>query len=628
MQGFLPQRVELEGTVERSLSTRLAPAAGRVVGLFFSSGAVVARGAAVLSIAGEAYSSAQHDFIKALRRDARATPADLAHTRGAEEAALTGLKFARSQIDHIRATGLVIDPLPVLCPADALLFSTMPSKTSFLAGASLFSYGKEHYVRCWMDAKHAEYLRPGKLATVSLLDGRHLGASFDRLGAHDQGGVREVRLRTETLLTTGQAVQVEFNFDWYERVTSTCTPSDWPYPNPPRGGDLRRLLELHARKTGAPPPPIGRPAPPTVKPSTSPIVSPLGSRPQRPVARYNDPALPVAPVSTRHSLFIDPNEFARLRISTSKAILTPFIPHWRCMAQVMEDAPSEQPFHVLAPFAGTFIPAPLRRSDTVAAGQLVGTLRLTEPAITAQRAILGDGGGSVREHAARTLRTMGFVNQDYDTIRLRQAPITEVQINATTSGVILEYAEQERDVLAGQGVMQLLCINVHLVRAVLGADEFTQLPTVVKAELCRPSRTEALYSIDTMPVTERSRTERGVLFEAIFPADKEKLKPGHIMDLVLSDPTSSAVRLCVPRDCIMKIAESTEVLIHSRGGAFTPTAIKIGTTRGELVEVLGGLAEGSLVVRDLKPLSFESPQIRAIMGGFWDPSARSTRRVS
>lgn len=628
MDGFLPEELELKGTVESNVGTvsdRLATAEGVVVDLFISSGSFASRGTAVLTVTGEAYIAAQREFINALTERA-AELADVAGALKAKETVLTTLKLARSQIDQIRTSRRAIDPLPVLCPADAIVISTILPQVSFLAGTALFSFTTEQTIRCLMNAEYATYLRPNKQATVILPDGRQMAASLDGLGGFEPNGAREVWLKVDNLVTAvGQPVQVKFQLQPFERVTPSCTSSDWGYPNLPRGDDLRRLRELHARKTGVTLAPITPPPRPKTKPTKSAVVSFLSNRPQREPARYQDPALSGAPASTRHSLFLDPREFERLRISTSRATRTTIVPHWRCSAQVLEDAPPEQPFHVTAPYTGRFVPASLRRSDTVNAGQLVGLLRLSEETVAAQRLLLCRAESSDRERAKCILRGMGFVDQDFDAIELSREPLTELPIIANASGVVLEANEHERGVLAGESLTQLLCINAHLIRASIDAAEHAQLPSPVKADLYRPFQTAALYSTDTLRVTERYRRGNTIFFDAIFPADKQKLKVGHVLDLVLADPSRARSMLCIPRDCIMQIGQSHEVLIHSRGGLFTPAAIKTGKAHGEDVEVLSGISEGWFVVRDLEPLSHASREIRALMGGFWEPPQKVSR---
>ncbi|MBR0854782.1 efflux RND transporter periplasmic adaptor subunit [Bradyrhizobium liaoningense] len=630
MEGFLPEELELKGTVESNVgaqSDRLAPAEGVIVDLFISPGSFASRGTAVLTITGEVYIAAQREFINAFTEAAAAAElSDVAGALRAKEAALAALKLARSQIDQIRTNRRVIDPLPVLCPADAIVTNAISPRVSFAAGAALFSFTTEHTIRCWMNSEHAAYLRPSKQATVIFPDGRQIKASLDSLGASGSNGAREVWLKADKFVAAGgQPVQVKFQFQPFERVTPSCTSSEWGYPILPRGSDLRRLRELHAQKTGAVLAPVTPPPLPKIKPTSPAVVSFLSGRPQRAPARYHDPALSSAPASKRHSLFLDPTEFERLSISTSRATRTTIVPHWRCSAQVLEDAPPEQPFHVTAPYTGHFVPASLRRSDTVNAGQLIGTLRLSDEMIAAQRVLLRGAESSGHERAKCSLRAMGFVDQDFDAIALGRQPLTELPMIANASGLVLHCNERERSVLAGESLMQLLCINAHLIRASIDAAEYAQLPSPVKADLYRPIQTAPLYSTDTLRVTERSRRGNTIFFDAIFPTDKQKLEPGHVLDLVLSDPSRAISKLFIPRDCIMQIGRSHEVLIHSRGGVFTPAAIKTGKAHGEDVEVVSGLTEGCFVVRDLKPLSHASREIRAIMGGFWEPPQKLSR---
>jgi len=298
----------------------------------------------------------------------------------------------------------------------------------------------------------------------------------------------------------------------------------------------------------------------------------------------------------------------------------PITPRWRCSAQVTEYTPPEQPSHISAPYAGIFLPESIRTRDAVEAGKLIGTIQLADSSVADQQILLGNVEPSARANAEGNLRAIGFVDRDFETIDRQRTPIVNKEIYAGYSGVVLDYDAHQRAVPHGETILQLQCTNMHLVRASLDIDSYEALSIAVKADLYRLSRTDSpLYSRSSVLITERSRTSGFVQFEVSFAADKERLVPGHVMELELSDPASTRQGLCVPPDCIVKLGASNEVLIHSKGGILTPAPVSIGKGNGELVQLLDGIPENSFLVRDLQAISRSSPEIRAIMAGFWEP---------
>jgi hypothetical protein len=162
---------------------------------------------------------------------------------------------------------------------------------------------------------------------------------------------------------------------------------------------------------------------------------------------------------------------------------------------------------------------------------------------------------------------------------------------------------------------------MYLLRTTLPSSEFIKLPRVVEARVFWPFHTkgEPVYVNSSALVVERDRTEVDVEFDVTFPTEAGYFKTGYVKDLLLLDNSAQRVGLTVPNDCVAKIGRSAEVLIHSEIGILTPSTVKCGPAFGDSVEIVDGLTTGHFVVRDLDALCAEQPDIRAIMGGFWNP---------
>jgi biotin carboxyl carrier protein len=618
---YLPDCLTFEGTIADPVSSRdrLAPAQGQVADVLLAPGAPIRRGATVLTVTGVAYIKAQEEIIRAFREGSRPRAGlDLAAPIREGEEKLVQLKFSRDQIAWIRQHKRVIDPLPILSPFDAVLTGTLQANELFAEGASLFSIAIGRLVKFRISSKYAQYLRNEKEAKVTLSDGTEVRGRFESFLVGEGDSEGEGRLICDRLLApAGDKARIEFHFDGYERATPTCTRADWPYSSPPRGSDLVRLQRLHANKTGGALPQQVRPTSTVLQ--TSQLAVP-DFRPRRPLARHADPDLPPAPSSQRHSISLSLRKFTELKIRTTRIEPTPIIPRWRCLAQVMECAPPQQPFHVSAAYDGTFLPAPIRRDDVVNPGQPIGHIHLHKNAIEDQQALLAASHANDESPVRERLHGIGFTDQDIAGIKRKKLPITLKEVYATSSGVVQDFWPSERLVKTGETILILRCTNMQLVRAHIAPEEYELIPRIVHTRLSRPflPNSSPVYASSALN-SERSRTDSRVDFDLAFPCGTEFLAPGGIFELELSDPTSSRQGKCIPRDCVLQLGLSNEVLIYSRGAVLTPAAVVLGKARDSVVEVLGGISAGQSLVRDLKDLVNISKEIYALMGGFWTP---------
>jgi hypothetical protein len=84
-------------------------------------------------------------------------------------------------------------------------------------------------------------------------------------------------------------------------------------------------------------------------------------------------------------------------------------------------------------------------------------------------------------------------------------------------------------------------------------------------------------------------------------------------------PSATRPALAVPEDCVVRLGQSNEVLVHTGIQELTPRSVVLGERRPGWVEVIEGLAAGEEVVRDLKIMMDLDERLAAIMHGFWRP---------
>jgi hypothetical protein len=611
----IPEKLGLTGTIcldEGTAKSRLAPAAGTVVGVSVTPGTVATRGDIILSVTGEAYITAQRTLIHALTGQER--PKATLEQRGAEfnrlYGALRALKFTSKQIDAIRDAETVIDPLPILAPVDGVVTDVLDVGRAFSTDESLFRLATGKQVLLALEATHARYLRPFKRAAVRTERGDEAEGVLRAVNETDLPEMRQVCLELpQCSFHVGEPVTVIFKFAPWERLDPNFTSKDWPYPNLPRSQtELDRFRGLHRPLSSVPAHQLSlaqkaklanskvTPANPFSEPQSRP------SRPKRSPGNYLDPRLVKAPTSNRYALPLDYARFTEWKFSTFRLTQEAITPQWSLPAQVVEQNAAGIK-DIAASADGTFHPEARRRNDIIRAGTVVGFIENDKFDRTAQL-------------SPPPSTTIPASQPPHDEARLGQIPIY-----ADCDGVVMEMLDRKQHVSCGDPVMKVRCSNMYLLRTRLLASEFIKLPRIVEARLFWPERTrkEPIYVNSRALITQIEPAKDQVTFDVTFPTEAGHFKTGHFKNLLLLDNSAQRIGLTVPKDCIAKVGCSTEMLIHSETGKLTPSVVKCGPTFGESIEIVDGLTAGHFAVRDLEALCAEQPDIRAIMGGFWNP---------
>lgn len=599
----LPEALQLAGVVSAPIGgvARKATSAGKIVDILASSGSIVQRGEAVLTITGPEYIAAQQALIDLHTGKRRPMPKfeDIGRIADELRSHLRNLKFPRKQITQLHATRTIINPTPILANRMSVVLHSCVAGQDFDFNDTLFSLATDIWIHAPIKQDHADFLRPEKTVTVTFEDGTQMAGIFKKLLGVPGETMREARILVANhVAPIGQTVAVGITFKHWERIDPEANSLMWPYDRAPRGDErlsiLRALgvtsdqvsLASRTAKKAVPPVAPANPFAPGIVRS---------KRPRRAASSPFNTRLLAAPKVeiARTSLAVAASDFADWAISTTCVTNQSLAPEWRCPAQVIETGRREDISVSTAPVDGIFHPAGWRAGDLLRAGTRLGHIETSD-----QFEISSDSGPSQRAGS--------------DTSRIHP-------VYARHDGVAVNDCGTRRQVAAGDIIATVNTVNMYIFRSAMPDIEFAKMPRVVTASLATTPSHATEYINRSALITVQSQQNGNTDFRISFPTEAGVFKKGYGRYLLLTDESARRDMLCVPSDAIARIGQSSEVLIYSEVGKLTPAPVKCGATYGEHTEIISGLGPGHFVVRDLALLMDEQPTIRAIMAGFWDP---------
>jgi hypothetical protein len=553
----IPDRIEVEGNVRidpSSCVARLAPAPGVVV-TSVPPDAFVARGDVVMSIHGSRYSVAQKLFIRALLKKSAGREFKAAHTRLKQR-----LKFADRQLDEIALKRAVIDPLPILAPADGFVIAPLPVGLSFRKSESLFHLSSDQFIEASVEQNIADFLRPHKLAEISRFGSGDF-ARFVGKTTPDAAGKCQCTFRFDNPAHRGDPITLCLEFAVWERLSPTFTSDDWHFSSVPRGSDLYRL-GLRKR----PAPIVQSAVVPRPKP-VNPFAAGADNRPPRIPAAYGSAETStIAKESHRHTVELSSADWRSLSISTTLAEQHNFIPAWETGGTLRDQTGND--FIVTAPRSGIFKSVPMRSlQQSLTSTEVIGHI------------YRNDGGEQPIEVRSGCAGLLTNVTND--------APV--------------QLGDRLAFIKPAPQVLQVASVSAA--------------STSLRLRVCQlASAGDVLFSRSQI----RLIASRGGIpsVDVPFLTDLGNFKQGHAFSVFLDEPDASRWSLALPKDCVMTQDNSHEVLVHHGSGKLTPVAVDVGIDGG-FVEIRHGLSKHHHVVRDLKALCGIDNRLRAVMTGFW-----------
>lgn len=519
----------------------------------------------------------------------------------------------------------------VTAPAAGLVVELAPTGSTVAPGTPLFRLLANAVVDVILHADHGPIDRDSIADCTVRCGVTTLEATVRRIETQP-GGVRVCLAVADPdgRLPLGASVAVELSITPTEAMVEAALAARRAayarcYTLPPRGIALKQLNPVatksqppSAAKTGAAGPydPTRLFAPRRPKREPAPFrpiaVGPLSAAPQRP------------------TLALSPDAWRGLRPATYVAARGRVSDHVDVGVRVEHSLANPQALAVTAPVAGVCRPAPgLCAGEPVTPGQPLFILDLTADVLSAQRVCLqaheaGDDNAVAR--CCALLADLGLDAAHRHTLRRRREPFSQVAVVAPLAGMIAEVGLPAGGaVSAGTTLLTLTPANTTFAVFELDAAAFARLPPRVGA---RWVGTSTAHPAVELPLLEQAFVNRDGrdCFRLRLPltaAHAASVRGTPVTPLLrLDDPATRRDAVVVPVDCVVSVAASTEVLLHTGAGHLRAASVACGLRADGFVEILDGVQVGEPLVRDVALLQSEEKQLRALLAGFWNPSPR------
>ena len=217
--------------------------------------------------------------------------------------------------------------------------------------------------------------------------------------------------------------------------------------------------------------------------------------------------------------------------------------------------------------------------------------------------------GAVR----RRLRLLDVSDAQIDEVlRTGKAQATTVLL-ATANGVITEKMVQKGQAIqAGMPLFTITDLSRLWVDVQIRADDAMRVAQGAVATIEPAGSNGRTYTgrVDYIfpTVDAESRTIRARV--VVGNADGN-LKPGMYATVNLRTPSRTA--LTIPRSAVIQTGARSVVFIDLGGGRLVPGDVEVGTTRGELVEILAGIEPGQRVVTSAQFMLESESNIAEVM---------------
>ncbi|MCJ2072964.1 efflux RND transporter periplasmic adaptor subunit [Methylobacterium sp. J-030] len=630
------EQSSVPGTVVYDLSRSLSREAtcdGTILAHCASQGGPVRKGQIVLLVSSESLRQVQEQFIWLITEgrttatrnepDVRAMLRDPYHI-------LAMHKFARSQIAELRRRRRPLDPVPILAPKDALLVEALPIEGQFASGTPLFRFAHTRVVQLDISTE-AKVFAARHILTVRSVDAQLTATA--RVSTLAGDGIETVRLElldSERRLPVGTRVAVELpplksNATAPVHGAQHDLPATvWPYVIPPRGEDRIRL--------GLAPPLPRQPLAPTritAKQQLNPFA--VSSRTRRTVAPFAQAQSIASPAGAAHrfSLHLSVQRWPTLPVSTASAELRRFERRWTLHGRIVAVPRPADIAVIQAPVAGTFVPRQFSNDTILLAGTVLGEIIPAPALIEAQQAYLAASGAPARASADAVLRVAGLTTRDLATLRRGRIPLMSLPIVLPINGLFGAHTlPSPRAVDRGAALVNVLPKQTFAVEGIVSTHSLADMPLQMRAAIRQAAAPVSETSIfntgpaECLPVVESEGDATTVRMRVPLSTPAEtSLAVDAVVEVTLTDTAGAWTALAVPSDCILPVCGAHEVLVHTARGALTPVSVGRGLTQDGWTEIIDGLESGHALVRDLHALAHAEVDIRAILGGFWNPNA-------
>lgn len=269
--------------------------------------------------------------------------------------------------------------------------------------------------------------------------------------------------------------------------------------------------------------------------------------------------------------------------------------------------------------------APMER---VAKGQALGTVFAPEWLGPLNELIALKRSGASAELVAAARGRTRAMSIPADLVRQADEggmPNARYTLVAPAGGVIAELGVRE-GVAVSPGMTLFRIAGLEKVWAV------AEVPEAQAVQLKRGQKVSAALQAD--PSQTFTGTMQEILpqvnaatrtLQARFEVDNRggKLVPGMLLRLQVTGSTAS--RLVVPSEAVIRTGTRAVAIVRKDNGAFEPREVKLGADLGDLLEVVQGLTEGDQVVASGQFLVDSEARLRSVLGSLAAASPAATQ---
>ena len=379
--------------------------------------------------------------------------------------------------------------------------------------------------------------------------------------------------------------------------------SRWPYSIPRRGGALpgaKPLIAPTERNDDA----RGERRPTNLNPFAP-------RRPDRPCAPPT-PATALNIVNDAHpdrtpliAHDVGLQEWEAWQLATTVSVRADIVHRWRVDLKLMSHAALDQPFHIQAPIKGHFEPvANLRPGQVVTVGDPIGRVAL-DPVLAQQLRAAASSSGRDEIRRVSRLLPPGIASDVAD--ELLVDPIGAIDVTAPLSGIV-HGISGAGNVEVGQSLATLTVPSHTMAYGQLPGQE--PMPVCVGISL---SVRTARFQATGLPLVDRSKSRRtfAIQLPINLPSNGAAWTSAELFNV-----RSSGVAIGVPKDTMMRIGKSKEVLLHSGPRQVMRKPVQVLYQEGDQLYLdPASLPVGAALVRDIEAVAARFPKVAGIMTG-------------
>lgn len=194
--------------------------------------------------------------------------------------------------------------------------------------------------------------------------------------------------------------------------------------------------------------------------------------------------------------------------------------------------------------------------------------------------------------AAQRLRVLGLTNDEVQQLGTTREPFPYLHVHSPIAATVVEHRVNAGDtVQAGQELYVLADLRTVWANIALTEAQIAKVKAGQAVDIAVKAYPDARFPGRIVSIgAGMDDTTRTVSARAVVTNSGQRLKPGMFADVEIHTASGRRV-LAVPVEAIVRL-DGRDTAFKREGDELHPQAVELGETRGKLIEVRAGLAEG------------------------------------